>query len=263
MSNASPRRGFTLVELLVVIGIIALLISILLPAMTKARKQALIVTELSNMRQVGLAVSMYANDNKGRVPVAGVYPSWHEGIRGQLYGFVWNDPTQKYVKGGPIYLQSSIIDPDRGAPSSRSWGCPLTSGSPDNFRYSGSWWWNAGIMNTCDDMGKPITCIPDFDPRAVEWWKLNLPDHFRLTINGGGYQDDAGRQPNPDNIVLVTDMGCWNGMEGGYPGHLRAKPVSTGDVEGTCTLFLSGRAMWRPRGQLQATWTGGPDWGWR
>lgn len=62
------KNGFTLVELLVVIGIISVLISILLPALNKAREAAKKIACASNMRQIGQAIMMYAQDNRSWMP---------------------------------------------------------------------------------------------------------------------------------------------------------------------------------------------------
>lgn len=63
-----PARGFTLIELLVVVAIVALLISILLPSLGAARRQARLAQCMSNMRQIVTAVLMYSGDARDRFP---------------------------------------------------------------------------------------------------------------------------------------------------------------------------------------------------
>lgn len=75
------RTAFTLVELLVVIGIIALLIGLLLPSLSAARQSAKAVQCLSNLRQMMIAAHLYVNANGGRYPVA------HWGSLGQNWDF--------------------------------------------------------------------------------------------------------------------------------------------------------------------------------
>jgi prepilin-type N-terminal cleavage/methylation domain-containing protein len=70
------RRGFTLIELLVVIAIIALLMAILMPALSRVKKQAKSVTCLANLRQWGLVFAMYGNENNQQIATTGSDGYW-------------------------------------------------------------------------------------------------------------------------------------------------------------------------------------------
>lgn len=115
------KRAFTLVELLVVIGIIALLISVLLPALNKARENANAIKCASNLHQIGLYYSLYAADNKGYYPaVFGYDASWNLPNYPTLAYTDFNDPQDGVVT---IQNYQQRIFPY------------LTGGSPPNVVY--------------------------------------------------------------------------------------------------------------------------------
>lgn len=118
-------RAFTLVELLVVIGIIAVLISVLLPVLGKAKEAANSAKCLSNMKQVGMTVMLYVNDNKGKwLPpykaaeftpnyTPSGTPSWNGAF---FFTFlsgrylkedpkIWTCPTDRYIDTRPFQLR--------------------------------------------------------------------------------------------------------------------------------------------------------------
>ena len=104
MSKPCRVRGFTLVELLVVIGIIALLVSILLPSLSRARESANSTRCASNLRQIAMGILMYTMDNKGKLPPSAVGPG------DTIYpnGWFWSNELvrQKYLTG-PIGVDSA------------------------------------------------------------------------------------------------------------------------------------------------------------
>jgi prepilin-type processing-associated H-X9-DG protein len=128
-SPPAPRHrsvAFTLVELLVVIGIIALLIAILLPALNKARKQGAWATCLSNMKQIGNALMMYANENRGYLPrpASGANGPWPDDIINWLKTPPYSPPGGQQIYPFNDSSLAKYLNA-RDDKLARIWRCPL------------------------------------------------------------------------------------------------------------------------------------------
>src|SRR4051812_10784764 len=139
-------RAFTLVELLVVIGIIAVLISVLLPTLSKARESANRTQCLSNLRQIAVFLNMYANQYQQQVPL-GCNSSGAAGrdcsegndynltrpcsgtstVLGQTYGADAEAPGFRYVGLG-LFIKARYVREDSGGGSCRIFFCPTFQG---------------------------------------------------------------------------------------------------------------------------------------
>lgn len=216
--NRPIARAFTLVELLVVIGVIGVLIAILLPALLRARQAALRTTCASNLRQTGMAMVMYFNEHRGHLPLRPIVQNYEPHIIANTNYAVSNQFADLLLR----YTRTKNV-----------WYCP------DNYqqRTAAQWWPNPG--------GAVIAATYQY----LHWlhpgnWVIAKPDYKRLRsdlVLGGDYLatlDISGTQ------LRVWNHGERDGVKGMNLLYCDGRVQWVGRDAGMTRLALAGTIYW-------------------
>lgn len=274
MSPGSNRRAFTLVELLVVIGIIAVLISVLLPALGRARDSAKQTACASNLRQVSLAMLVYINDNRGKFPRAysgidGSY-SWHSLLVGLKY---IQAPTETVAVVAPPdedytltnNLRSILMCPETLSGARTPWGWPTQTWS--NAAYGLPW----RFSDTTGYAGLPDPLIVDtsyaINAAQGDWTAIgNRSGNAFLSQFSTAHRLNVSRRISDvrraSDLMMFADG--WNWKFGAYPTAVNPRHGGASKVDGGKRLanyaFFDGHVeAFDPRAFFIATDTWAPS----
>ncbi len=197
----TPRRrvGFTLVELLVVIGIIALLIGILLPTLSRARESAKQTVCLSNIRQMGQSTVMFVNEHDGWM-----YKAWlNSGPKTNLGSFEKGPWEFEFPRWGWDFVLSSYMDGAKDV-----FQCPSDANEFNVIR---------GVQFDPPDSGDAQATgaafghpqLPDeYKTNRSIWQSDNLPASYRYNASNIPWPNDAQKLvqiDNGTNAILITE----------------------------------------------------------
>src|SRR5258706_1330165 len=213
--NAAP--AFTLIELLVVIAIIAILAALLLPALSNAKDRAYRATDLSNLRQVAIALHIYASDNRDFLPVFDAQGSWLWDLDAKAAEALTYSGAKRKILYCPG-LTASVKDLDL-------------------------WWWfntgNPSSVHRVTDYGWMIKRSTGNMDSGLQPGKEFLAKIYQTNVVTTEVAFDAVLSEGANNFMNVSSTsGIINVHRSGHMG--KDQPA------GGSVLFLDGHTAWRP-----------------
>jgi prepilin-type N-terminal cleavage/methylation domain-containing protein len=200
-------RAFTLVEVLVVLGIIAVLMSLLMPAITLVRRQSEATKCASNLRQLGMALQMYANSNKGWMPD---WSAWHTYPDGQgsddVPGLGWTEKLQPY-----------FVAPDNAA-----YNCPSFRSQEPRINYFLAAKWS-GVNGRKAMRFADVTMSSRFVLSGDKTQRGLYPPSF-------GTNEHLGDDCDPDDFGDGLAVMAWPWQQGGFWMHKGGNNVLFDDL---------------------------------
>jgi prepilin-type N-terminal cleavage/methylation domain-containing protein/prepilin-type processing-associated H-X9-DG protein len=248
-------RAFTLVELLVVIGVIALLIALLLPALNKAKRAANTLVCLGNLRQIGQATFMYANEFKGWLPRAYYQVHNADHAFGQRWHLIY---ANRYLRGqGQVVMGPGGQSLDKKDPIHNIFVCPDHTIAHEQRYIVNNGWYNSYVANGRIFLQAGNESSAGFSPYATRLSQLeNAAERMMFTEKPGQRLGSYDRSAIGTNVSASGVLSVpWLEFRHG----IRTTPFGINAGGRINVVFMDGHAATLTHADITASLSGYPN----